>query len=152
MEPSGTNPTLGCAETKLNKTPAVEEEDGREKDKDLEEKRKQLELLEEEKAKEDAQVALEEYLKKAADDLEGGFISRSPESREKMEREKKEKEEKEEKDGTVRLGADDGIIALRENLKKDEKKRMLTQLKSKRENMRPLVVFTGVKDNPLPYE
>lgn len=43
-------------------------------------------------------------------------------------------------------------VAAEQQAKKDEKKRMLTQLKTKRENMRPLVVFTGVKDNPLPYE
>jgi hypothetical protein len=106
----------------LKISPGVEEEDDREKDKDMEEKRKQLELLEEEKAKEDAQVALEEYMTKAADGLEGGFISRSPQSREKMEREKKEKEEREargEGDGAVRLGADDGIINLRKNEKKN---------------------------------
>ena len=43
-------------------------------------------------------------------------------------------------------------VAAEQQAKKDEKKKMLSELKIKRENMRPLIVFTGVKDNPLPYE
>lgn len=43
-------------------------------------------------------------------------------------------------------------VAAEQQAKKEEKRRLLTELKVKRENMRPLVVFTGVKDNPLPYE
>lgn len=43
-------------------------------------------------------------------------------------------------------------VAAEQQAKKDEKKKMLTKLKAKRDNMRPLIVFTGVKDNPLPYE
>jgi len=43
-------------------------------------------------------------------------------------------------------------VAAELEAKKEEKKRLLSDLKAKRANMRPLVVFTGVKDNPLPYE
>ena len=36
--------------------------------------------------------------------------------------------------------------------KKREKEAKLSQMKMKREQMRPMILFPGVKDDPLPYE
>ena len=43
--------------------------------------------------------------------------------------------------------------ALQEKEKKrNEKIRLMNDMKRKKENMKPFVLFVGVKDNPLPYE
>ena len=36
--------------------------------------------------------------------------------------------------------------------KKEDKQRKMEQLMLKKERMRPFVMFSGIKDNPIPYE
>jgi hypothetical protein len=36
--------------------------------------------------------------------------------------------------------------------KKEDKKRKVAEMNERRENMRPFILFTSIKDNPLPYE
>ena len=36
--------------------------------------------------------------------------------------------------------------------KKEEKVKKIEEMRLKKERMRPFVLFTGIKDNPIPYE
>ena len=45
----------------------------------------------------------------------------------------------------------DNVMAERAR-KKEEKIKKMEALKAKTERMRPLIMFSGIKDNPIPYE
>jgi hypothetical protein len=45
----------------------------------------------------------------------------------------------------------DNVIAEKAK-KKEEKQQKMKDLMIKRQNMRPFVMFSGIKDNPIPYE
>lgn len=47
---------------------------------------------------------------------------------------------------------DAGALKRSQEEKRQHKKNLVSEMQQKQDQMRPFVIFVGVKDNPIPYE
>ena len=81
------------------------------------------------------------------------FVSKVEQEKNQGEDTQSEKSNQVEGDNNLFAGMMDVNKVLAEKQrKKVEKLKKVQMLSAKRQNMRPFVLFTGIKDNPIPYE